>query len=181
MKSSPKPLTDLIGSINEELLNPLIVFIEDTNVPAQELISMLREFLKDIFKVDIDKKKLPPYIEGLVSENYNFYKLLPESIQKDVKSDFNLFFIIYDLLIHFSPLILTIAAMFPLKLLRSSIYLLIFIFSRLFYYNYGWCIYILNLYELVLVFLIYSFFFKYWLDVIKDVGVGELHVKGPLV
>jgi len=142
---------------------------------------MLREFLKDIFKVDIDKKKLPPYIEGLVSENYNFYKLLPESIQKGVKSDFNLFFIIYDLLIHFSPLILTIAAMFPLKLLRSSIYLLIFIFSRLFYYNYGWCIYILNLYELVLVFLIYSFFFKYWLDVIKDVGVGELHVKGPLV
>ena len=87
-----------------------IVFIEDTNVPAQELISMLREFLKDIFKVDIDKKKLPPYIEGLVSENYNFYKLLPESIQKDVKSDFNLFFIIYDLLIHFSLLILTIVA-----------------------------------------------------------------------
>ena len=85
MKSSPKPLTDLIGSINEELLNPLIVFIEDTSVPAQELISMLREFLKDIFKVDIDKKKLPPYIEGLVSENYNFYKLLPESIQRMLK------------------------------------------------------------------------------------------------
>ena len=38
-----------------------IVFIEDTNVPAQELISMLREFLKDIFKVDIDKKKLPQH------------------------------------------------------------------------------------------------------------------------
>jgi len=114
-----------------------IVFIEDTNVPAQELISMLREFLKDIFKVDIDKKKLPPYIEGLVSENYNFYKLLPESIQKDVKSDFNLFFIIYDLLIHFSLLILTIAAV-PPKLLKSLIYPLIFIFARLFYDNYGW-------------------------------------------
>ena len=181
MKSSPKPLTDLISSINEELLNPLIVFIEDTNVPAQELISMLRDFLKDIFKVDIDKKKLPPYIEGLVSENYNFYKLLPESIKKDVKSDFNLFFIVYDLLIHFSPLILAIAVLFPLKLIKSLIYLLIFIFSKLFYDNYGWCIYILNLYELVLVFLFYFFFLKYWLDVIKDVGVGELYRKGMLV
>jgi len=85
---------------------------------------MLREFLKDIFKVDIDKKKLPPYIEGLVSENYNFYKLLPESIQKDVKSDFNLFFIIYDLLIHFSLLILTIAAVSPqaFKVINLSAY-----------------------------------------------------------
>ena len=62
-----------------------IVFIEETNVPAQELISMLRGFLKDIFKVDIDKKKLLPYIEGLMSENYNFYKLLPESIQRMLK------------------------------------------------------------------------------------------------
>jgi len=95
MKSSPKPLTDPIGSINEELLNPLIVFIEDTNTPSPRVNKyvkgVFKRHLKDTFKVDINKKKLPPYIECLVSENYNFYKLLPESIQKDVISDFNLF------------------------------------------------------------------------------------------
>ena len=60
MKSSPKPLTDPIGSINEELLNPLIVFIEDTNTPSPRVNKyvkgVFKRHLKDTFKVGIDKK-----------------------------------------------------------------------------------------------------------------------------
>jgi len=180
MRLLPRLLKDMFDSINEELLKPLIACVEGTSAPAQELMGSLREFLKDIFRVDVNKKNLPPYVDTLISKNYNFHKLLPKSIGEGIKSDTEFFFLIYDVLIDLSPLILTLALVFFLKFIKLLIFLLIFVFIRLFNINYCWCIYNLTQNELILVFFIYAFFFIYGCNILKTIASGVLYEKGIL-
>ena len=93
-------------------LEPLINIFENINDVIQPSINSFREFLKDTINIDCSGKKLPSCIESFLKKNYNLYKLLPEFIQKDVKTDLNLFLNVYDLFIHFSPLILVLIIVF---------------------------------------------------------------------
>jgi len=117
-----------------------------------------REFLKDIFRLDVNKKNLLPYIDTLISKNYKFHKLLPKSICEGIKSDAKLFFLIYDVVIHLSPLILILALVFFLKFIKLLIFLLVFVFVRLFNINYCLCMYNLTQNKLILVFIYILFF-----------------------
>ena len=95
-----------------EFLNYLIIIFENINDVTQPYINSFREFLKDTINLDRSGKKLSLYIEIFLKKNYNFHKLLPEFIQKDVKNNFNLLLHVYDLIIHFSPLILVLLLVF---------------------------------------------------------------------